>query len=707
MICDRRSLLRAVPGLGLAGKLIARPQSPASASRQSGQTYSSLGYKICIIDFQNSDLDPSTLTNVDADKLGDALAEMGVDSALVYANNVFGLTFFKSKFAPKLKHAPDDFVGQWLAACRKRKIKTVLYHAVYWQEYVAQQHPEWTMHGPDGHPVRFTVGSSDYPEAVVTYLCLNSPFRGYYMKQVEELAGLYSFDSWFVDEYFWVRQLVCYNPHCVARWRERTGRDLPHPLPRELYPEYLDFTADTYRSFYRQIKDTVAASGRRNVLYTHNFGLDYELDDYLVMEANPQGADYYQTSIRAKLYRAYARGRELQMIPHRGNAYLDFTNAPLERLTWQSALITSHNSAVMWADLGHVDGTLDPIAVRSVKQAFQVVDRIVPAIRGTVPYAEVALLGSERSFLLTGDRDSMEFNGANKLLTDMHWPYDVVTEGHLNDQDLGPYQLLIVPATQYVSADGVKAVLRYVERGGNLLFTDRSAMYRHDGKAHAAPRFGLVRVREGKAPRAYIKPVFPISDERLKSSDIGTVEPGSYNVLGTLIEPTVYQSPESRFVDSPYPGEKTTLPVIVAGARGKGNFVYLAYRFFEEYLKQDLPVFAESMSYLTGGFYRPRLWVDAPRAVEAVYNRKGNSIAVALVNSITGRPTAAPGRPAFNNIVEVIPVHDIKIVVRDVAVRQATDLDGRPVPVQKDGARTVITLSRLDQYDVITLGVGR
>lgn len=71
------------------------------------------------------------------------------------------------------------------------------------------------------------------------------------MKQVKEIADRYVFDSWFVDEYFFVKSMVCYNPHCVAKWKARTWKDLPNPLPDAMFPEYLDFMVETYSSFQK------------------------------------------------------------------------------------------------------------------------------------------------------------------------------------------------------------------------------------------------------------------------------------------------------------------------------------------------------------------------------------------------------------------------------------------------------------------------
>jgi hypothetical protein len=704
-----RSLGSVDPGIVLPGA--APGPVPAGSNQRRGQTYSKLGYKVYILDFQFADLDPDTLKNADVNKYADAMVEMGVETLLVYANNVYGINFFKSQYGPKFKNITDDFLGEFLNACRQRKIKTTLYHAVYWQEYLAVQHPDWAVLQADGKPAFF--GGAGV-EGGVTFLCLNSPFRELYMKQVKEIADRYTFDSWFVDEYFfhW-GSCVCYNPYCLAKYKARTGEDLPRPLPTEKYPQYLDFTIDTYRGFYQEIRDTLKASGR-DVLTTHNCGLDYSNDDYLIMESITAGFDFYGTSLRTKLYRARARGRELQMIPHRGNGgggegYTDGTNLPQAHLNWQTALITSHNSAVMWADQAMVDGAIDPVAIRSVKEAFKIADLIIPKVKGTVPYAEIALFSHERDQHLSYYHDYADLAGANKLLTDLHWPFDVITEESLNPKDLSPYRVLVVPNIQYLSADYGRKILDFVEGGGTLFCCGKCAVFDDNGKPAAAPNFGLVRTQETNEPRAYIKPRFPIDDERLKAMNILIVEPDPrHEVLGTYVSPTVITSPDSRFKDAAYPGRLTDTPVIVRGSKGKGWYVYAGCRFFHEYLKQNLPIFGQALTQMLAKLYRPSVWVEAPTVVEAVYNQLGSELRISLINGSTSRPAGGgmyqdADQRAHINVVEVIPISDVKILLRGKRVRRATDLAGRVLRVVAEKDRTVVMVPRLKQYDVITL----
>jgi len=686
---------------------ISRSTSFAASPAPAGK-HSRLGYKMICWDLQFMDTDPNTLKYADAEKYADAVARAGADSHLVYAMTNTGLALFKSQFLPKFRNLPDDFLGAYFEACRKRGIKTELYYSLGWQKTLDVEHPDWQVLDANGKPVQENGGDEESLFlGAVSHLCFNSPFREYCLKEVKELADRYTFDFWDIDILlWWGRKMVCYNPYCIEKWKARTGQDLPHPLPQELYPTYLDFVADTYRSIYQAIKDQLKASGRE-VPTTHNYGFLYDLDDFVMIESNPGGSDFYNMSVAAKVYRAHAHGREVQINPHRANNYVDYVNAPLPTLTWESAVAVSHNAGQMWCDMANIDGRLDEMAVRSMKEVFRVVDRLAPKIQGTVPYAEIAVLFSERDHILVENMqqhyDAADFRGAHKLLTDLHWPFDVVADEHLSVEDLSGSALLIVPSLQYLAKEHRQMVLEYLEKGGHVFFCGRCAVLDRDGRPHREPEFGLVKVRETQQLHDYVKTVFPIKDERLKTARVATVEPDpSLTVLGKLIQMSAPRREGSSLGEPPFPLYETDLPVIVTGRKGRGQFAYVGYALFREYLKQGLPVIGEAFTKIVADFYRPSVWVEAPTVVEAIYNRVGNEMRVSLVNGITTRPTA----DGYVNIVEVIPIMGTRIVVIGKKVLRAVDLEGRDVPMATEGPRTVVSVPRLDQYELVSLEVG-
>jgi len=715
MLCSRRSLMKRLFSAGGSALLLSsRAEARATSERVAGCSCgvpssahgkgplpSRIGYKTFDWDLQFQDADPSTLKYADADRYADAAAELGAETLLVYALTNTGLALYKSQFIPKFQNLPDDFLGAYLEGCRKRGIKRELYYSLGWQKTLDVEHSDWLVLDADSKPVEYDNTPSGFL-GKIDMLCFNSPFREFCLKQVKEVADRYAFDSWFVDCSGFHRDLICYNPYCLQKWKSQTGQDLPRPLPQELYPGYLDFMVDTYRSVYRGIKEQLKVSGH-DVPTTHNSGFDYELDDFVMMESNPDGSDYYSMSITAKVFRAHAHGREVQINPHRANKYVDFVNAPLPTLTWETAVAISHNTGLMWADQTHVDGRIDALAIRTVKEAFRVADRLIPKVQGTVPYGEVAVLFSERDQLLTEGRDnkdSGDFNGAHKLLTDLHWPFDVVADEHLSLGELSRFRLLIVPSLQYLSQEHRQIVLDYVEKGGHLFFCGRCAVLDRNGRPHTEPQFGLVKIRETHAPRGYVKTLFPIDDERLKAADIMTVEPdGSLRVLGHMISMSAPRREGSPLQEPPFPLRETDLPVMVTGRRGEGQFTYVGYAFFQEYFDQGLPVIGQAFTKLVADFYQPSVWVEAPTVVEAIYNQLGDELRVSLVNGITARPAGG----AYVNIVEVIPIMGTRIVLRDRKVRRAVDLSGHELPVIVALGRATVVVPQLDQYDLISL----
>jgi hypothetical protein len=125
-------------------------------------------------DLQFQDVDPSTLKYADAEKYAEAVAQAGATSHLVYAITNTGLALFKSQFLPKFQNLPDDFLGAYLEACRKRDIKTELYYSLGWQKTLDVTHPDWVVVGANAKPSQADITSGGFL-GLVDYMCFNSP----------------------------------------------------------------------------------------------------------------------------------------------------------------------------------------------------------------------------------------------------------------------------------------------------------------------------------------------------------------------------------------------------------------------------------------------------------------------------------------------------------------------------------------------------
>jgi hypothetical protein len=193
------------------------------------------------------------------------------------------------------------------------------------------------------------------------------------------------------------------------------------------------------------------------------------------MEIDPFGRDFFRSSHLAKLFRARIGGGEVELIGHRHNSVWDFTVKPALTLQWEAATSVAHDCAIMFVDQPNIKGDLDPLTYRTMKKAFETADDLIPHVRGTTPYAEIALLDAERSMTINTE-EHRDQAGAHKLLTELHLPFDFVNENYLTIERLRQFQLLIIPNANYLSKSQREAIKQYVKEGGNLLFSHRTAL---------------------------------------------------------------------------------------------------------------------------------------------------------------------------------------------------------------------------------------
>lgn len=98
--------------------------------------------------------------------------------------------------------------------------------------------------------------------------------------------------------------------------------------------------------------------------------------------------------------------------------------------------------------------------------------------------------------------------------------------------------------------------------------------------------------------------------------------------------------------------------------------------------------------------------------MDVIYNQLGSELRLAIINGITGRPSSS--RPSvggdqrvsgFVNIVEVIPISNIRIRLKGSKVLRVTNLDGRDLPFDMNHGDTEINLPPLAQYELITIAM--
>lgn len=682
------------------------PPSKAKSTDRPEAKYDRLGYKRLILDYHYSEFVPYTLENANADDIINAMDYLGIDSLLLYAKDQWGNVYHKTESGHNHMNVPFDLFGQVSRGLKAKGIETIAYLTVNWDEGAARAHPEWQVADANGRVPRMQYEPED-TGAKWAFLCLNTGYRGHVLAQVRELVENYDMAALFLDILLYQPGACdCYCPACQAKWRERYGGEIPRSFTAHDRARYLDMITDTFDAFYREVKAIIEATGK-DIWTTHNFGVFYTHDDYVVMEIDPLGRDYFRSSLRAKTYRARSGGGEVELIGHRHNGDWDFTTKPIPTLKWEAATVVAHNCAIMYVDQPNIKGDLDPFVYKSLKEAFVTADELSPHAHGTTPYAEIALLDSERSMFLARDED-LDQTGAYKLLTELHVPFDIVSEIRLDADVLSRFSLLVISGTQYISPENADIIKEYVRRGGNLMFCYRTAFADAMGKPYDMKAFGMVNPT-GKSSHLvdFIRPHVPVGDVRFKVRGFETFEaPDDAEFLAAYTPPCIDVTQTQWVAHQPMPGLDTEDPAIVLGNYGQGKFIYFGCRIFKEYLSQDYPAIRSLVRQCIEKMISPKVRVEASRAIEAVFARAGNTFKVFLINGLTSKPCAqlsAAERPIFHaNIDEIIPIHDITIEMNGFAVRSASNLAGQ----QLDAAEGRVKVPTIDLYDVITIEVG-
>jgi beta-galactosidase len=266
------------------------------------------------------------------------------------------------------------------------------------------------------------------------------------------------------------------------------------------------FVSDTWRSYQKVQLDKIREhSDPRQFITTNMMGFFDAYDHYTVSQDLDIAAwdDYVGTG---------------HLDPVRNGAAHDLTRGFLRKNFWvmetqpgfvnwskdNNALDKGEVRAMAWHDIGHgadavsywqwrsalngqeeyhgtlvgADGTPVPL-YDEVAQLGREFAKAGTALAGTEPHSEVALLHSYDSrWAVNWQRHNQAFDPINALLSyygplrDLVHDVDIVSPS----APLSQYKLVVAPALNLLTEEQTKNLIDYVQRGGHLVFGQRSAM---------------------------------------------------------------------------------------------------------------------------------------------------------------------------------------------------------------------------------------
>lgn len=430
----------------------------------------------------------------------DFFKKIHAEGALLSAGGI--VAFYPT--AIPLHHRSDwlkdrDVLGEMVTGCRKMNMSVVLRtdpHAA--RQEMMEAHPDYIHVTADGKKRRHWAN----PDLWVT--CALGPYNFDFMTQVlREITTRYKPDGIFSNR--WAGHGICYCEHCKKNFRAFSGLDLPTTSER------LDATYQKWTQWRTQ---------RLRELWLHWDGAIREIDPG--SRFIPNGfPDRLITGKHADFFFADQQARRGVIPPWsnaRGAKKLRATMGmkPLvgifsvgveEEYRWKDSVQTEAETRV-WVAEGVAAG-MKPCFVKFSatlydKRWLNTIDKIYQAhygarqyLKNVAPIARVGVVYSEQTDRNYGGKDWQRNigdheNGVYHALVEDSMPFEMVNDQLLDEESLRPYKLLILPNIAAMSDAQCEQIRKFAQRGGSIVATFETSLYREDGK----PRndFGLADV---------------------------------------------------------------------------------------------------------------------------------------------------------------------------------------------------------------------
>lgn len=401
----------------------------------------------------------------------------------------------------------EDPLGYLVKGCRKMNMSVILRtdpHAA--RQNVYEAHPDWIAVTEDGKQRRHWAN----PELWVT--CALGPYNFEFMTKVnQEIIERYQPEAIFSNR--WSGHGICYCEHCVRNFKTFSGLELPRTNQSGLSTSMS--AGDPNDPAYRMYR--VWRTNRLKELW---FLWDGEIrkekptarfipngfPDKLI---TGQHSDFFfaDQQARSGIIPPWSNGKHAKelratmgMKPQVGI----FSVGVEEQYRWKDS-VQSNAEISVWVAEGVANG-LRPCFVKFGgfifdKRWMETVEKMYVKyykneryLRNTAPLVRVGVVYSEQTINNYGGKPwQKNFNdhafGIYHTLIEDHIPFEMVNDQLLDNANLKPFKLLILPNIAALSDKQCDQLRKFVEEGGSLVATYETSLYDEEGKPRSD--FGL------------------------------------------------------------------------------------------------------------------------------------------------------------------------------------------------------------------------
>jgi uncharacterized membrane protein len=651
------------------------------------------------------------------------------------------VAYYRSKVLPVSETIGDtDPLKELTEAAKKYGLRTRVYVNFHWfDRNFYEKHKDWAQIKADGAPLSDLYGEG-------WSMCVNSPWRDFSFKILEEIARNYPVDAIFLDGPA-IYGGCCYCKHCRELFFKEYGADIPRePNWEDInWKRFIEFRYESLARYMKDAYDLVKSINSDIAVYSNLSGVTWPKYGSAV---DPERLAAYEDIIGVECYQFYTRPVEV----------------PIWFPTWTTKYaysISNGKPVCLFLAGGHLPWYLYPVPDAEVKLSiaqgvangamhtdvsepganiFRIVEENPQYFVGTKPIADVAILWSRHTGdfytakeLLTGAqaREELaklagdfhidwsdrirskgvakseaegiyveEVRGFFEALLRSHVLFDLIGEVNLTVENLSKYKALILPASACLSSSHISAIKSYVESGGNLIVSYVTSLYDEWGRmlrdfalSDVLPveylgftlgpfRWDYMRLKEGHKVTRDVKKLLPAPQYLL-----GVEAKSKSETLGTMMAPLPHRYGRVE--------KETRYPTIVVGEYGKGKVIYFAGNFGGQYWAHRFPdyrkLIVNALDWAVNGAWT--IEVEAPQTVEVSLFSKDDFLVLHIVNM-----THEYQRP----VEKVLPVNvNLKIKIPGIKVKSALSLTRSEKVNVKD--ENELTLRNIAEYECIVI----
>lgn len=589
-----------------------------------------LPYRQVHLDFHTSEDIPSIGARFSRENFIEALRVGHVNSITLFSKCHHGWAYHPTKVNRRHPHLDFDLLGAQLDACREAGVRAEVYLSAGFDEKYAREHTECLRTNRDG-------GRGSFLRPGYHRLCFGTPYLDQLCAEVEEVLQVYGdrFEGLFLDI---VGIQPCYCQFCLAGMRAQ-GLDPERETDARAYAKQVYFV-------YTSRIANLVEKYRPGMPIIHNDGgaifqgrdIAFCNTGHLELESLPTGGWGYDHFPRAAAY-ARTLGKEFLGMTgkfHRSWGEFGGYKHPFA-LRYEAALANACGARCSVGDQLHPDGEMDISTYRMIGHAYEAVEAREPWLVDAVHVADIGLIAAETCHLPMGDGKYSQDIGANRMLLETHYLYDVIDF----EADLSAYRMLILPDNITLDADRRAKLEAYLAQGGKLFLTGRSGL---DESGAFAFDFGVTFAGAAAHRPAYLRPRFFLwpngrTDYVMYSQGYNTLPDAGFSgeILARRVEPYFNRTAEHfcSHRHTPYDRDKTAPAVYVTG-----QIAYVAWDFFAEYAEEGAihlrSLFKAAADMLLTGT-EMTLMTDLPSCGVTTLWRQGDRLVQHLVYAIPKR----------------------------------------------------------------------